>query len=104
MLKKIDVAVTSDDIRNGRRHDCMLCPIALAISRTLLCGPTGCGVSNRAVSVFIDQADSQLPVGDHFALLPDEAALFTRNFDRGRDVSPFKFTLHFEHVKEEKEI
>ena len=79
------VQVTEQDIEEGKRHNCHLCPVALAVARTL-------GM----------KTDDVLMTGDVYIrwegwrLLGDgsfKIRRFAANFDKGKPVKPFSFEL-----------
>lgn len=75
----IQISVTENDIRNGRRRDRCDCPIARAVRRTL---------NNMAVvtaaGIFTSDAKYRHT---------DASMEFMLDFDQGFDVQPFTFEL-----------
>jgi hypothetical protein len=77
------IKVTQSDIKKGKRKKLTLCPVALAIRRTVKTGRVS--VNNLIVTV-----------GARERRLPLDAQTFVRNFDLGRHVEPFAFELPIE--------
>ena len=76
------IKVLASHIKRGKRRECSLCPIALAITRQLK--PTNpVKVDNE--DVFMD--------GKYYRL-PTETRRFITNFDAGRKCKPFSFELY----------
>ena len=84
----MEIEVTKQHIKDGRKLDCNYCPVALAIRDA---------VTN---STCVEVCDDMSPIisfykGDdllEFAA-PDSVYEFIENFDLGGSVKPFKFTL-----------
>lgn len=81
----VEVEVTMDDIVDGERRSCHLCPIARAVARAF------------AVDfAIVAEGAIALPDGRRFPT-PDIARAFIFNFDEGmRPVEPFRFTIDTE--------
>ena len=77
---KIEVDVTQEDINNGRKFNCIMCPVALAIKRA---------IRNPKVSVFSILA--RIDTEDYF--FPKKVQNFIQNFDGSILVEPIKFEL-----------
>lgn len=77
MKKKI--RVTEDDILRGKKDDCRACPVALALRRLF---PTAEVYNNEVAVQEREWRD-----------LPDKVMLFIEEFDGGRPVLPFTFTI-----------
>ena len=75
----MQIKVTKEDIRNGFRGNCTLCPIALAIQRQvgLLC--------------VVDGGGAVLPYIGWDCLLPISVKRKIRMFDKGQGMLPFAF-------------
>lgn len=82
----ITVQVTQDDILNGKRSRCDQCPIARALTRA---GFTEVSVGATIAVVARPGIGTSESVYD----LPEFANLFITNFDNGRPVEPFTFTM-----------
>jgi hypothetical protein len=80
------IEVTQEDIDNGTKGRCRLCPIALAVRRA-----TG------SPDAWVD--DTHIMWGaswgawDGVAMTPRSAWSFMASFDSGQDVQPFSFEL-----------
>jgi hypothetical protein len=94
MSRTIRVDVTAEDIREGRRRDCLGCPIARATRRAS--GFIWVYVHNPAdwewaVSLDNDRRELKL-----IADLPPEAGIAAKRFDQTGEMSPFSFDLTLE--------
>lgn len=76
------IRVTQEDIDNGERGNCELCPIAHAMSRELGCAVD---VSGPCAVVYI-HGPVEIP-------LPQEARNFILDFDNVEPVQPFEFQI-----------
>jgi hypothetical protein len=85
----LSINVTQEDIERGQRHECDLCPIALALLRAI----PGANVEVVPSKVWILPAGKREPFGWELARLPDEAQSFMTKFDLGWAVEPFTFDL-----------
>lgn len=74
------IAVTEQDIKEGRQGSYLSCPIALAIQRT-----------TEARSVLVGRRTANVD-GTVF-VLPASAEFFVGDFDAGESVEPFEFDL-----------
>lgn len=83
----VRVGVTEADIAAGKAEDCLSCPVALAINRSI-----GCRSFVKADSVTISTA-----IGYWVVPLPAEASELVRRFDEGGPVSPVAFDLALPH-------
>jgi hypothetical protein len=79
-MDSLTVNVTAEDIEKGERGNPCFCPIAQAVRREL--------------DLWIPPQVSEfcMIVRSVAFRLPDTARKFVDDFDRGRDVEPFKFT------------
>lgn len=77
--KKIEVFVTEQDIRNGRRNNATGCPIALAVRRA-----TGC----KDVEV-----SSDVTIKGQMACSDEHVKRFVIAFDAKRKVKPIRLKL-----------
>ena len=77
-MTKFTIDVTQDDIDYGVKCDAMHCPVANAMKRHWPMPAVG--------------SEACFPAGRP-AKLPKAAQRFTRRFDAGEAVKPFKFTL-----------
>lgn len=73
------VRVTAEDIRLGKRMDCLDCPVARALQRAV----------GRSVRVYA----SEKMAGQKVYRLPTSAARFIDQFDIGKKVRPFEFRV-----------
>ena len=80
-MKKI-INITAKDIKNGKRQDCSACPIALAATRAFKI-KMGCG------AMILSGDEVKTP--NYY--LPIKAMRFIKDFDGGKTVAPFKFTI-----------
>lgn len=82
------IKVTEWDIKNGETEDIELCPIALAIQRTLKinCCRVIPSIDRGIIELDEEDGTRQIP-------LPEEANRFAFSFDNGDPVSPFEFEL-----------
>lgn len=84
-MKTIVVNVTHSDIDDGTKMSCTGCPVVLGIRRSL--GHLGdVRVGNPCVSLWNNGRRYE-------TIVPPEASRFISNFDDGRPVSPFSFSL-----------
>jgi hypothetical protein len=88
-MRKINLKVTSLNIKNGKITDPANCPIANAIKREFK--------GLLFVSVLADRAFVGIKKGvkkiTYCSPLSKEATTFVKNYDRGNFVKPFKFEL-----------
>ena len=77
---KLNINVTQNDINKGVKKSCTSCPIARAIKRLKVVDT----VYVYPFTAYINEQHRGLPV---------EAWQFIQDFDGGREVKPFKFTL-----------
>lgn len=80
------IEVTKEDIKNGKRLECDLCPIALAIKRS----------DANIESVFVTPRHAYITrrsEGEKNFRLPDQATIFVLQFDQASAVEPFEFEL-----------
>ena len=91
MTKTITVNVTQEDIETGIANDCLHCPIALAIHRSL----PGSVPRVRIGGVTLWGCNSS-----GVATLPDEAQSFIYHFDDGVVGAPFQFILTFHEFRD----
>ena len=82
--KEFTVNVTQKDIDEGVAEDCYACPIALAAMRATGC--KGAGVSPYYLRLFYDNEEASYR-------LPRAAERFVLDFDEGKPVEPFSFTV-----------
>lgn len=90
METKIQVKVTEDDIRGGKREDAKGCPIALALGRVF---------PGREIVVFSYEAWVCHEVnGELLRKIPlkFDAVKFVMDFDAGYEVHPFEFPIEFD--------
>jgi hypothetical protein len=80
-MKTVEINVTDEDIKNGERADCELCPIACAARRA--------GIDYALVNTTYILVG---PMAVRIAL-PTEAQAFVIEFDSGQPVQPFTFTI-----------
>ena len=79
------VEVTAEHIRRGKKNDCFLCPVALAVS----------GACGRRVNAAVRQIGVKNRNGEDYGYVdtPVPAQQFMKAFDRGEAVEPFAFDL-----------
>lgn len=83
------IQVTQQNIDSGQRLAACSCPVALAILRDL--PQYGVGVSSTGITLVRLPIEAKHP---HTTLVtPRDVIAFVKAFDRGADVSPFKFEL-----------
>ena len=88
------IEVTQDDIDAGRPNNNLSCPLALAISRAAD-KPASVGqCSGRTFQA------GNVHATDRRFWLPAMATLFVREFDAGKQVSPFDFELDLQTNQE----
>lgn len=80
-----EVEVTNDDIGDGKRGHCQLCPIALAAARAIGL-PVRIGWNRIFIEGFVGE-------------MPDDAKQFVKNFDAGRPTETLKFTIEMQPFK-----
>jgi hypothetical protein len=83
MTNKKTMVVTAADIKQGSQCDRYTCPISLAARRAF--------THHKNVRVLT----YWLMVGTLVISLPERATKFINNFDRGKKVRPFRFTVTF---------
>jgi len=88
-MKKINLNITKDNIKNGERTNPGKCPIANSVMDT---------VKNVIyVSILPQEATIKVKTGKKIEAfrgkLPEKAFNFIRNFDDGLRVNPFNLTL-----------
>ena len=76
------ITVTAEDIKNGRKKNCRMCPLALAATRTY----------RMAAWVF----KNEVFINGVWAVLPSSAKRFVARFDKRKPVQPFTFELPVE--------
>ncbi len=85
---QVMIAVSTEDIRQGKPRMCVFCPIGLAMKRTLgsrFPGATFLASTwTRIVGADLDTIEFRLPV---------EASRFMHDFDKGLAVEPFTFVI-----------
>jgi hypothetical protein len=87
MRESVTVEVTSDDIANGVKGNCSRCPVALAIARL----PR---FSSHSVTVGLITAVTHDFAGrETNFIMAEEASSFIGQFDAGKPVIPFTFTM-----------
>ena len=79
------IEVTAQDIRKGKKSNCMRCPVALAVKRLL----PGHEVWADSLSIDVWTHDEYRRV----ATTPKKVATFMDRFDTGQPVKPFTFTM-----------
>lgn len=86
-MQTITVQVAEEDIANGERANCELCPIKLALHR--LMDANSISVWNRCVDIFFTKPKwACLRIE-----LPDAVRNFIKSFDAMYPVAPFSFDL-----------
>jgi len=89
--RELVVEVTQEDIAEGMRHRCFLCPVSRAVNRAT--GIPFMAVGTAAVpDERIQLCDPKSSTTLVEYAMPYEASNFVRDFDLGADVSPFTFT------------
>lgn len=81
---KVMIEVTAEDVANGMRCDCSLCPVALAARRAMADALVGVGVR----SIFLGGPHERKRVE-----LPDEVREKIVAYDREGVMEPFSFEL-----------
>src|SRR5690348_452339 len=87
-MQTFQIEVTQEDIDKGLKGNCSACPIALAVNRTI-------PGANSTVSDMFNHVYCP-GVSRKNADTPDDAAWFISDFDDGKPVEPFSFTLTLE--------
>lgn len=82
-MKTYNIEVTDADIAAGLPKRCLLCPIAIALNRTL---------GRPKADIKVGWGQIQMPDGTSTSL-PQLAIDFVRAFDYGKPVSPFTFEI-----------
>src|SRR5690349_21737653 len=82
--KFMNIRITEEDIKLGRRRDPQDCPVARALRRA---GVDHMGVGGMAVMMV-------LACKNTFVLLPASAQEWITDFDWGGHVGPFEFEFH----------
>ena len=80
-----EIEVTNDDIGDGKRGLCQLCPIALAAARAIGL-PVRVGWNRIFIEGFVGE-------------MPEDAKQFVKNFDAGRPTETLKFTIEMQPFK-----
>lgn len=100
-MKTVTIEVTQEDIDNGQKCSTSLCPIALASARCF----ANAGVMDTRLSdapMVSVKSICMWHKGENWTKtfmaikLPQEASTFITDFDKGKEVVPFSFTLTFE--------
>lgn len=86
----VKISVTEKDIAKGRRDDCVACPIALAIKRTL---PNVEQINVTASNFSLIGRDKRGTRCYEGGFLPFAVRFFIIRFDNGRTVQPFEFEI-----------
>ena len=86
------VTVTREDIAIGQRDSIVSCPIARALKRSLAKLVTDQGMPPMLIDVRVWATFWYVPGGPR-ASLPASAQQFINDFDLGRPVTPFSFTI-----------
>ena len=82
-MRTVTVEVTQEDIDKGKAYDCLKCPIALALQRA-----TG------GLSVWVNPGTWRIrDYSMRWCKFSSEEAAFIEDFDEGRLVEPFHFTV-----------
>lgn len=94
-MNDLILEVTQEDIDKGKRGNCCLCPIALALMRKFNLDTSEDSLDSASVGLTMA---SIFPVMDkerkpQYFYMPDEASEFIKNFDSKVPVKPFSFTL-----------
>ena len=92
-MRKILVQVTSEDIQEGVRENCLYCPVALALHRTLGTAP------GRLFAISSYVGSNQVMIGGKKYFLPKVAVDAIANFDSGSPVELFSFEIEIEETK-----
>ena len=87
-----EINVTQEDINNGAKKQCTMCPIALATKRVF---PNSDWIS--VTPGFIRVCDEIFDEGVCYSI-PDKARDFMESFDGGLKVFPFSFTVDSEKL------
>lgn len=84
-----EIELTNDDIGDGAKGNCELCPIALAATRAI-------GLPARVGwnRIFVDGYAGEMP---------EAAKQFVKNFDAGRPTETLKFTIEMRPFKHSEE-
>lgn len=85
-MTTIDVTVA--DIEAGERHECHVCPVALAVKRVLRRGLIP-SVTGGYITLFESHRYEKLI---HIEA-PDTVGRFVIDFDKGRSVAEFSFAI-----------
>lgn len=99
MLKEIEVEVTAEDIKSGSRGNCVSCPVARALLRTLkYIAWEGTSHNFNSVVVNVDSGNIKYyypyPKLINMVETPPVAAYFIDCFDTGvGEFGPFKFKV-----------
>lgn len=99
MLREIEIEVTAEHIKNGRRGSCGSCPVALAILSKLkhipYHGSKNVDINSVVVHVSYDivRFYQNYPNTQEVTAPPPEVGLFISKFDSASPVQPFKFKL-----------
>ena len=86
-MTTVTIDVTQDDIDQGKRENCTLCPIALAAQRVF----PGKSIHVSVFNLWVD--NSPAAEDGRGYPLPEVACKFLQDFDHGRPVQPFKFGI-----------
>jgi hypothetical protein len=89
------ITVTQEDIDNGERWDCALCPVALALKRAIG-KPVSVNADGGLTVVDYDLASDLASFTSYSPVIAshqDSVTEFIRKFDEGDDVEPFTFEV-----------
>ena len=88
-MRTVVVEVTAEDIAKGKREDCESCPIACALLRAA--GTPRAFIDGNEMAA--GDWDGVFPLVEQRVPVPPDAAGFIADFDDGRLVKPFTFTV-----------
>lgn len=94
---KIHFDVTEEDIKDGNPGDFNSCPIALSIAR-------GIDWGNPVARVYVDDSTIEFEISGKRVtnggrcILPEKIKNFVNDFDDGKPVKPFGFTVTIKSI------
>ena len=95
---KINFSVKQKDIDDGLVGKCNHCPVALSARRRLKRFLTIIGVFVGPEEMIVTYSTDAYPYERLSLVLPFSVSRFIGDFDRGREVKPFRFSLDFGSV------
>jgi hypothetical protein len=88
---RFEISVTAEDIAQGVRRSCHLCPVAIAARRVVLNHGSEAVIEVGAYTLICLDNKTDIPIA--VGPLPFEVVRQIRRFDYGHKIEPFDFEL-----------